>query len=328
MFETSTDFTQYDAFFVGEFHGVHGIGGLNLALIKYVNQHCGVTNVFMEFSYSAAWLYNAYLATGDTTLFTDPLLLTASRQVNRDFWKKLYEYNKGLEHKITIRGMDFERIEFLKVLRMLKPENKDKPVVIATTINYLDTLNLRRLERTDDIQDSVYKAVRREMSNHKVEYAWYYGSNYKTVSDIMFNPDEFRKYNSRNTTMYKNMKSQIEQYHIKKFITFNGLQHGDMNQKGILCGNLKIKMGLKNKLADISFLCKNCYDFNGTWSHPVGGVHEFEQPFRTGTNFDLLFSGYFNNACKYTFVPTKNLKNKKLRKFSDFVILMKDEPPF
>ena len=73
--ETNIDFSKYDAFFVGEFHGVFATPEIKLALIKYVNQHNGITDVFMEISLSAAFLYNAYLSTGDTTLITTPLLL-------------------------------------------------------------------------------------------------------------------------------------------------------------------------------------------------------------------------------------------------------------
>jgi hypothetical protein len=40
--ETNIDFSSYNAFFLGEFHGVYGISEIKLALIKYLNQHYGI----------------------------------------------------------------------------------------------------------------------------------------------------------------------------------------------------------------------------------------------------------------------------------------------
>src|SRR5689334_13350644 len=61
------DFSHYKGFFIGEAH-VDGRQGMKLAFLKYLNKQFGITDVFMEFGYSAAFLYNQYLATGDSTL--------------------------------------------------------------------------------------------------------------------------------------------------------------------------------------------------------------------------------------------------------------------
>ena len=93
-FATDIDFSRYNAFFLGEFHGVYGVSEVKLAFIKHLNRNYGITDVFMEISISAAWLYNRYLATGDTTFFTAPVLPYGLKKPNKDFWKELYEYNK------------------------------------------------------------------------------------------------------------------------------------------------------------------------------------------------------------------------------------------
>ena len=37
--ESDIDFSKYDVFFVGEFHGVYGVPEIKLALIKYLNKN-------------------------------------------------------------------------------------------------------------------------------------------------------------------------------------------------------------------------------------------------------------------------------------------------
>jgi len=325
--ETNIDLSKYDAFFVGEFHGVYGVPEVKLALIKYVNQHNGITDVFMEIGLSAAYLYNAYLATGDTTFITMPLLIYAYKKPEMEFWKQLYEYNKTLNHKITIRGMDFERVEFLRVLKMQMPVGKEKPAEIAATLSYIDTINVKRISYQDDIQDSIYEYILSHMKQHTDAYTQYYGANFKIVADIMFNVNTLRKFKFRNKTMYRNMMKQIEESDIKKFVTFNGMQHA-MKSKGMLCGDLERTKAFKNKLADITMVCKNCYDYNGTFSHPGGNTWAFEAPYKKGTDMTDEYNKYFNNACKYTLLPSGASDRRQVRKFSDYIILMKDQPKF
>ncbi len=325
--ETNIDFSKYDAFFVGEFHGVYATPEIKLALIKYVNQHNGITDVFMEIGLSAAFLYNAYLTTGDTTLITQPLLLYRYKRPEIDFWKRLYEYNKTLDHKITIRGMDFERVEFLKVLKMLMPMGKDEPAEIATTLSFIDTINMNRISYQDDIQDSIYENIRSVMKQHTDACAQYYGANFSIVADILFNENTFKRFGMRNKTMYHNMLKQIAESGIKKLVTFNGVQHA-MKDKGILCGDLNGNKAFKNKLADITFTCENCYDYNGTFSHPGGTTRAFEAPYRKGVDMSDEYSKYFNNACKYTLVPSSVSDKRQVRKYSDYIILIKDQPKF
>ena len=325
--ETNIDFSKYDAFFVGEFHGVFATPEIKLALIKYVNQHNGITDVFMEISLSAAFLYNAYLSTGDTTLITTPLLLYAYKKPEMAIWKRLYEYNKTLDHKITIRGMDFERVEFLKVLKVLVPNGKEKPVEIAAMLSFIDTIIVNRISYRDDIQDSLYESIRSIMKQHTDACEQYYGANFKTVAGIMFNENTFKRFKMRNKTMYHNMLKQMEESGIKKFVTFNGAQHA-MKDKGILCGDLRRNAAFKNKLVDITFTCKNCYDYNGTFSHPGGIMRAFETTYKKGTDMSDEYNRYFNNACKYTLVPSSVSDKKQVRKYSDYIILIKDQPKF
>ena len=325
--ETYHALDKYDAFFVGEFHGIQATPEIKLALIKYANQHNGVTDVFMEIGLSAAFLFNAYLESGDTTLITDPPLPTIYRNHGVNFWKQLYTYNKTLEHKLIIRGMDFERAEFLKVLKMLMPMGKEKPSEISGVLSYIDTVNLNRISNSDDIQDSLYTVIRNDMKQHNSTYEQYYGDKFKTVASIMYNVNSFNKFNSRNKTMYRNMEQQIEDDGIKKLITFNGAAHA-WKDKGCLCGDLLRGAAFKNKLVDITFVCKNCYDYNGSFSHPGGRIWELEQSFNKVKEMDTEYDKYFNNGCRYTLMPASLSDKKNVRINTDYIILIKDQPRF
>lgn len=332
---TNADFSRYNVFFVGEFHGIYSTSEIKLALIKYVNTHCGVSDVFMEIGFSAAWLYNRYLQTGDTTLFTDPVLTYAQKRVNRDFWKQLYEYNKTAGNKLTIRGMDFERKDFVKVLKMLMPKDKERPKEIAATLRYLDTathvvVNLptfidsvtkRRLQ--NDSQVTAYDVIRKDVMNNRDAYERYYGANFKVVEDIMLNKDTYNS--QRNKTMYDNVMKQIHRDHIKKFIVCSGLMHGNMAHAG--WRSLCYRLARKEKLVNISMTCRNCYDSQSQTKLPAfyRGPITYE---RDTTLMSNIYQQFFNPACKYTLIPSGVVNDKRAEKFSDYLILIKDQPVF
>jgi len=332
--ETNIDFRDYNAFFFGEFHGVYGVSEIKLALIKYLNQHYGITDVFMETSYSAAYLYNAYLATGDTSLLLNPMLIYYMKKPYRDFFVKLYQYNKTLANKLKIRGMDFERIEFLKVLKLLRQQGKERPKEILPVLLYIDTVTVPEIARLHSpesyVQNQVYENIRDSVEKYKGIFREYYGTNFKVVEDIMFNENIYRKFDKRNKAMYQNMMKEIKKDGIKKFITFNGMNHGNQNYQGwkSLCYRLAHNAALKNKLVDIALLCKNCYDWQ---LKPEYRYAAFRGPatYRNDTVLiNEIYNKYYNSACNYTLIPSDIIDNPKVKKFSKYLILMKDQLDF
>ena len=330
--DTSVNLSKYDAFFFGEFHGVYGTSELKLALIKYLNANNGVSDVFMEIGYSAAYLYNEFLATGDTTLFSAPVLIYAQKRPNVDFWIGLYEYNKTAQHKITIRGMDFERAEFLKVLKKLMPEGKEKPLDIYTTLAYIDTVTIQDIGIINSEEmvayNSLYEDIRDEIDANRATYESYYGANFKTVEDIMFNADTYNNYNKRNKTMYQNMLTQIQRDSITKFIVFAGLQYGNMAHKRTLAGMIKKNDAFHDRFVNISMTCRNCYDWQ---LKPKYRHAENRAPYTYYLDkkmMDEIYSKFFNANCKYTLLPTPVIKHIIVSRFSDYIILMKDQGEF
>ena len=335
--ETNIDFSKYNAFFVGEFHGVYGVSEVKLALIKYLNSKYGITDVFMETGLSTAWLYNRYLQTGDTSFFTSPVLSYAQKKPNRDFWKAVYVYNQALDRKITIHGMDFERMSFLKALKLLMPPGKEKPQEILPVLSYIDTVTIKK--DNGDMHDkqhpgqqlnSIYDSVQQNIQRHRVVYAAYYGGNFKEVERIMFNDNTFANYAGRNKTMYKNVMKEIEDNNIKKFIVFSGLNHGNMSYQGwrSLCYLLMHTASLEQGLANIAMVCKNCYDWQ---LEPQYQHADFRGPSTyysdTALMNDIYYSHY-NAACNYTLIPSESVSNRKVNNFSHYLVLLKNQGEF
>ena len=330
--DTNCNLSNYDAFFFGEFHGVYGTSEVKLALIKYLNANNGITDVFMEIGYSAAYLYNQFLATGDTTLFTAPVLIYAQKAPNVDFWLGLYEYNKTAQHKITIRGMDFERAEFLKVLKKLMPESKEKPLDIYTTLAYIDTVTIQDIGLINSEEmvayNALYEDIRDEIDANRTSYENYYGANFKTVEEIMFNEDTYNDYAKRNKTMYHNMLKQIERDSIKKFVTFAGLQYGNMAHKKTLCGMLKNNDAFHDHFVNIAMTCRNCYDWQLKPKYRFAVNRAPYTYYLDKKMMDAIYNKYFSPDCKYTLLPTAVMDRVIVERFSNYIILMKDQGEF
>ena len=330
--DTNVNLSRYDAFFFGEFHGVYGTSEVKLALIKYLNRNYGVSDVFMEIGYSAAYLYNEYLTTGDTALFTAPVLIYAQKKPNVDFWKELYKYNKGATNKITIRAMDFERAEFLKVMKILMPQGKEKPLDIYTTLTYIDTVNVDNIGTINSEEqkayNSLYEDIRDEIDQNRASYEAYYGANFKTVEEIMFNEDTYNNYDKRNKTMFHNMEKQIARDSIKKFITFAGLQYGNMAHKKTLCGMIKKNSAFSGRFVNIAMTCRNCYDWQLKPQYRMAVNRAPYSYYLDKKLMDDIYNTFFNSNCKYKLVPTAAVDEHIVERFSDLIILMKDQGEF
>ena len=262
---TDIDFSTYNIFFLGEFHGVYGVPEIKLSLIKYLNTNYGIRDVFIEAGLGAAWLYNQYLATGDTSLMYNPSILYGDKVPNKVMWQNLYEYNKTLKDKIKIHGMDFERIEFLKVLKMLKPKDRKPPTEIDSIIAFMDTVNIGTKPQLHSEefkwQNGIYELLRTAFSVHETEFKKYYGSNFNTIKSILTNKDTYNNFAIRDKTMFENVTEQTKEEGITKYIIFSGLNHG--NSAYSIHRALCYRLGKKrhNKIANISMICQNCYDW-------------------------------------------------------------------
>ncbi len=244
----------YEAFIVGEFHDVAVVPAVKLALIKYLHENRSVNDVFMEIGYSAAWLYNRYLATGDTTFITQPSLVYNSTAEGKAFWRRLYAYNRATGGHIAIHGIDFERMEFIKALRLLEPPGVPKPDYIANSLRYIDTLSLPVVNSPE--LANTYNRIKRSAYMNIGTFSRYYGDNFNTVSDVLYNKCTYEEYHERDKAMYNNAIWQMRAQGISTFVLFTGKKHCDRSNKYSLSSRLMKNRRLKGQVADIVMVGK------------------------------------------------------------------------
>lgn len=333
-FETSVNFNECNAFFVGEFHGMYDVPGIKLTLIKFLHKQQGVTDVFMEIGHSTAWLYNQYLQTGDTALFTTPVITYAQKQQDRNFWKQLYAYAKTNETKIVIHGIDFERMTFFKTLKLLMPAGKQKPAGIAAVLNWIDTG--RVIDGNWDIRDrqhpmrlltKAYDSIQHHIALNRSQYEAYYGASFKDVARIMFNENTYARYEERNKGMYANILKEVQRGNIKKYVVFAGLNHANRQGGYTLCAQLAATPELKNKLATIAMVCNTCYD----WQQPKLGI----APFRGAATYaadtamlSRIYRQHFDADCTYTLLQASAVADESVADFFQYLLLMRNQPEY
>jgi len=323
----SNSLKESQAIIVGEFHGVLGVNEIKFNLIRKLNSEYQYKDIFMEIGKSAAYLYNLYLNSGDTSLLEKPTMPYCIKSKEKEFWKSLYEYNLDLPKslKIVIHGVDFERIEFLKVLKLLIPKDYN-------TNNSDFTKNL--LKDYDSIIISVknYKDFNKLFSNYKNYFKAntpiinsIYGRNFKYIEDIFLNNSSQENFKERNETMYANVMEIVKKDSIKKVIGFFGMNHTNSEKSYSLIGKLIEDKYFKN-IINISMLCKNCFD----WQQYIK-VSDYSGPYtyqRDKNLMESIFNNYFLTDCKFTIIPTSIIKAEKVKSFSDYLILLKDQPEF
>lgn len=115
-----------DVFINGENHSyLSSNKKLWVKMIKYLYHNAGVRNVVLEYGYSAGYLINRYIQTGDSGLFE--VLKKYSFEQHASAYKDLMEFNRSLpeDDKIYIAGIDLERgfRTAVKALCILLPDS-------------------------------------------------------------------------------------------------------------------------------------------------------------------------------------------------------------
>ncbi len=101
--------------FVAEAHTIPGRWSLYTSLVQQAVKDCGITAVVLECGHASAYLYDRYVSSGDTTYYR----YYPADTVVRNFLDDIRAINSTLPagKQIHIRGMDFERTEFIIVVR-------------------------------------------------------------------------------------------------------------------------------------------------------------------------------------------------------------------
>ncbi len=241
---------------VGELHDARITPEIKLALIKYLHENKGVNDVFMEVGHAAAYLYNCYLNTGDTAFITHPSLVYAGGKEGLSFWRRLYTYNRAAGFTITIHGFDFERMEFVKVLRLLKPMGAVVPDKLLPMLQYIDTLSTTTVNGHNLVNS--YARISYQLQLFKEELKQYYGEDFSVAEDILCNENKYEAYPARNKNMFTEVNKAICRGKMAHFLLFAGAEHCNKQDTTSLAARLTTNTANALNVLTMVMLCRNC----------------------------------------------------------------------
>lgn len=309
----------YKGIFFGEQHNNNFDPQIKYCFIATMSQSLGLRHVFMETGAAAAWRFNQYLQTGDTSWLYD-VSLPMTREGYRRFWQRLYDYNKILaaHKKLVIHGLDFERTEVFLTLLQLMPEGQAIPPslqALADTLKIHSTdkpLSMYTVEggKMTAINDNsafihTLEYVQETLQAHEADAKTCYGSNYPVVEAIVTNPNKVTvKPVQRNKSMYKVLEKTIAQEHIDKFIGFFGNMHTAYNVGSSLSNAAADLPGTKPAdILNVSVYVNDMYD-------PVEMRNRIK-------DLDMLLR--MNGKCRASIIPVALVPS--YRKEADFIII-------
>ena len=217
----------------------------------------------MEFGYSAAVLFNAYLATGDTTLLDLDILYTSPYYIQ--MWKRLYAFNKALPlgERLVIHGIDFESQKtFYKALISLLPATATAPAELNDIIREIRLWAAMDSRTLAGLHTKNQKKIRRVFDRYRDKVNAYYGANAPEVMKIVAN--DFKMTDpSREARMYENLQRELKSAAIERFAGFFGGDHVNYSNKGGLPARLNAEEAFKGAICSIRMFCFDAVD---NWS--------------------------------------------------------------
>lgn len=300
---------RYKAIFYGETHNVHFEPEWKLHLIKHLHAGYGIKDVFMEVGIAAAYLFNQYLVTGDSTLIHG---LVYTDHHYQDFWEGLYAYNRGLPEaqRLVIHGVDFERTEVLRVLAVTTPV----PAGLQEVFNRMAAS--RAFNAFDPAFEELLCYIQSEFRAKDKEVKELYGERYPLISRIVRNDCPItQRAIPRNKVMYRHLAEALRDSSIKAFVGFFGQAHTTYNTSSSLPNSLKKEAAYKGKVFTFMSVYKDAYSPKGII--PYTGL------FREET-MATLYNRYMDPSCRATVIPAKQVDNRKLRNSADLILFAKD----
>ena len=310
-------FAAFNGIIVGEFHDYDQVPGAKLWLINHITAK-QTLDLFIETGTAAAWLYNQYLATGDTNYIVAPNLVYAASPANRRFWDTLYNYYHSGTLKIIVHGFDFERMEFIKVMKLLMPAGTPFPKEIASTLQYIDTasvnkVNSRRLNVT-------YARIRADVLQHNAAYRRFYAGNYPVIDDLINNPVTYALYDQRDAAMASQILAQVAHDHIAHYLLFAGLNHNNAADPNTLFSRLNNNCDAR--ITNISMVCHGCTSAGKPSNHLYDGPHSYRDD-------TLLMKHLFERANplfnKYLLTRSRNYPDTTIKNNAAYLLLI-DNP--
>lgn len=309
---------RYNAFFYGETHTRYFEPAFKAEFIKYLNERYGVCNVFMEIGYSAAVLFNQYLATGDTGILNFKVLYTTRHY--KEMWKELYAYNRTLpaEKKIKIYGFDFEIGKTLfSALLALKLPDHQVPSSLEETFKKIEQFSTDTTIKNDNGFSGKVKWIKKAFAAHENDAAIMYGANMTVVNKMLNNSIGMMDL-TRERKMGEHMQTEIKENHIDKFVAFFGGDHINATNSTALPNVLKQDKTFAGKTLNIRMIC---FDANDNWSGETLeciGVYDEKQG-------HILHQAYSDSDHRAVIIPDEAITQHFLKGSADYYLFANDK---
>jgi hypothetical protein len=317
--EKIIDFSKYNAIFYGEGHVRDFEPEFKLHFIKHLHKRFKVKDVFMEIGQAAAYYFNQYLETGDTTILTSKKMVYNPKNY-RLFWYGLHVYNKNLPEtlKIKIHGVDFERTEVFKLLAELRI----KEVAIPEHLKPLfDNINLLNKDTSLFAFSKQFKTalgnVKSAFVAHENNFKLLYGDNFNTITAALKNnTPTTTRVNPRNKAWNVSMAETITRNKIEKFVAFFGGGHTRYGNSSSPSVEIKNLTAFKPSVLNIVGIYHNymSYGYMGATPKIFGYYHGKKD----------MYVQYADKNCRATIVAADKINNSDLKEKADYVLFAKD----
>jgi hypothetical protein len=308
---------QYEAIFFGEGHTLYFEPEFKYHFIKHLHEVYGIKDVFMEMGYAAAWFFNQYLRTGDSSILKDNHLIFLWGQYSY-FWNRLYLYNTSVPDsmKISIHGIDFERREIFSMLDKAKDSAVPIPVYLQTIfdeVHQLSTTN-EKIFWDDSGFEKKLKQIKMVFAGYENDFKKLYKHNYAAVYQALTNKvPATSRVEPRNKVWLENIKQAIIGNDIKKLVGFFGSAHMRSGNRTSLPAALQHSDFFKGDILNISSVYKHFISSGGA-----------EDIIESGSNEKELLDKFYDSRCRAVIVPSKLVPGNSFKKQSDFILFAKD----
>jgi hypothetical protein len=308
--------SKYSAFFFGESHTINFEPEFKFNFIKHLNSKYAVKDIFMEIGFSAAYFFNRYLRSGDTTELKNNYLPYLWGHY-KDFWHDLYDYNKLLPDslKLVIHGIDFERKEIFKLLEKAIQKNKRVPSHLEPTFSEIHMLSTNKeLFWRDKEFRNALSMLKSKFQKYEIDFKILYGDDFNVVYNALTNKvPPVSTVNPRNKVWIENVKQIIISNNIKKFIGFFGGAHTRYNNSTSLTVSLKKCDYFKGNILNIATIYNNFIS--------IGGANQI---FDYGYNEKDVFDKFYNKNCRAVIIKSSHIPRTTFKTESDFVLFARE----
>ena len=188
---------KYRLIMVGEVHGVAVNPRIQLKMIRYLYTHAHMRHLVLEYGPAETWLMQKYLDTGDESWMADSWQFKMPEYVR--FWRELYAFNKTLDEKIDLTGIDFDNDHlFARVLFALSPEKKNPDPAIAPMI---DSIRVYNKKVTSFLDRNFIDQFHADYTAHYQQYKDFFGENFGMVIILAENMSSYDRMKDRDHQM-------------------------------------------------------------------------------------------------------------------------------